>query len=149
MLPHPKMSITGVCTICSFTHSKITGLHFQLLPNWMYLLLLQPKRQRTCLLPNPHNERERWVNDLKSYTFKNQRAPLSAHSKVNVLVGVIAEKRNSMLIALFKKWVPTEPQGFLAWHLAISKGCAAICTHNHNIGCLSRRKCGDNIATTS
>jgi len=44
-------------------------------------------------------ERQQSVNDLQSYTFGNQLAGSSYHSKVNALVGVKAKKANCMLDA--------------------------------------------------
>ena len=44
------------------------------------------------------SERQQSVNDLQSYTFGNQLAGLSYHSKVNVLVGVKVKKANYMLV---------------------------------------------------
>jgi len=55
------------------------------------------------MLPHPKNERQRSVNDLKSYTFENQWAALSDHAKVTVLAGVIAKKANDTVFALSKK----------------------------------------------
>jgi len=45
------------------------------------------------------SERQQSVNDSQSYTFGNQLAGLSYHSKVNVFVGVKAKKTNYMLVA--------------------------------------------------
>jgi hypothetical protein len=74
-------------------------------------------------LPNPKNEYPWSVNHLSSYTFDNQRAALSCHSKVRVLVGCIAEKAMDTLIAPFNKLASRESQQCLVLHILQSRGC--------------------------
>jgi len=59
---------------------------------------------------------------------------------LDALVGVIANKANSRLIAQFWKWGWTEGQRFWPCFLKNRKGCTATLTHNWTIGGLSSHK---------
>jgi hypothetical protein len=57
----------------------------------------------TGSLPNPNNEYQWSMIDLKPYIIKNQWAALLACAKGNELIGIIAKQANDTIIALYKK----------------------------------------------
>jgi hypothetical protein len=56
--------VNSVSTILSLAHSTINGLHCPILPKKMSMSALLRKKQMTCSLPHPKNEREWSVNDF-------------------------------------------------------------------------------------
>jgi hypothetical protein len=56
--------VNSVSTILSLTHSTINGLHCPIRPKKMYMSGLLRKKQMTCSLPHPKNERSWSVNDF-------------------------------------------------------------------------------------
>jgi len=59
---------------------------------------------------------------------------------LNALVGIIANKANSRLIAQFLKWAGTERQQFWPCFLENREGCTATLTHNWTISGLCGHK---------
>jgi len=59
-----NVCVNRVSTILNLTHSAINGLHYPILPKWMYRSALLRKMQMTRSLPHHHNERQRRVNEV-------------------------------------------------------------------------------------
>ena len=51
--PILNMSVSGMSTILSLTHSPIKWLHCLVFPNWLHWTAWLPKRQSTPSLPHP------------------------------------------------------------------------------------------------
>lgn len=139
--PILEISVNGVSTIFSHTHSTIKGVHYQQLQRLMHWSVLEPNRQIWSSLLHPKYSRHGCVNDPPSYTFQNHNAALSARANVHALVSIIAKKANNTLLARFEKWVSMERHCFLPLHLPSTMGRPATSTHNWSIGCLSSQKC--------
>ena len=60
-----NVCVNRVSTILNLTHSAINGLHYPILPKWMYRSVLLRKKQMTRSLPHPKNERQRSVNKFR------------------------------------------------------------------------------------
>jgi len=138
--PVIQISVNEVSTIFRPPHLTMAGLDCHVTPNSMSWLVLSPKRQMTRLLPHPKSEPQWRANDLSSYTFDNQWAPLLSLTKVTLLIGVIAEKAIHTLIAPFKKWASTERQQLLPLHCGNSTGYVVTSTNHLTISCISRQK---------
>jgi len=95
-----------------------------------------------CCLPFPHSKnKHQWnVNDFPSFTFDNQCAALSHHSKVNALICVIVKTVIGTLIASSTKSALTEDQRSLAMHLGKSNFDAVTLIYNRTLTHISRRK---------
>jgi len=57
-----NVCINRVSTILNLTHSAINGLHYPILPKWMYRSAWLRKKRMTRSLPHPTNERQQSVN---------------------------------------------------------------------------------------
>jgi len=59
-----NVCVNRVSTILNLTRSAINGLHYPILPKWMYRSALLRKTQMTRSLPHPKNECQRNVNEF-------------------------------------------------------------------------------------